>query len=93
MEFEWDSTKAASNLAKHSVSFELACEVWSDPLHVIVPDRVVDGEQRWHAVGLVGAIVLLVVVHAYPDEADEAKVRIIGARRATKHERARYEED
>ena len=93
MDFQWDSRKAASNLAKHGVSFELACEVWDDPLHVIVPDRVVDGEQRWHAIGMVGAVVLLVVVHAYPDEAHESKVRIIGARRATRQERKRYEEE
>ncbi|WP_426283641.1 BrnT family toxin [Sphingomonas sp. NFX23] len=37
--------KAASNLAKHGVSFELAREVWSDPLYVVLPDRMEGGEQ------------------------------------------------
>ena len=93
MAFEWDREKAASNLVKHGVSFELAREVWSDPLHVIVPDRVTDGERRYHAIGMVGHVVLLVVVHMYPDGEDADRVRIIGARRATRQERRRYEED
>lgn len=75
------------------MAFELATEVWDDPLGVIIPDRVVDGEQRWHAIGMVGPVTVLIVVHSYPHESDEEAVRIIGARRATKHERRRYEEN
>ena len=91
MRFEWNPEKARINLAKHDVSFELASRVWDDPLHIIVPDRNVGGEQRWHAIGIVGSVTLLVVVHTYP-EGDEAYVaRIIGARKATSHERRRYE--
>ena len=93
MRFEWDEIKAASNLAKHGVSFELAQAVWDDPLHAILPDRVVDDEQRWHAVGLVGALMVLVVVHMHPDPDSEERIRIIGARKATLHERKRYEQD
>lgn len=93
MAFEWDDRKAASNLAKHGVSFELAREVWNDPLHVILPDRVENGEQRWHALGLAGSVVVLVAVHSYPDPGDEDRVRIISARKATKQERHRYEQE
>ena len=67
MIFEWDDGTAASNLAKHGVSFELARKVWSDPLYLILPDRVEGGEQRWHAIGMVGAVVVLVVVHNHPN--------------------------
>jgi len=91
--FEFDPAKAAANVAKHGVSFALAQAVWDDPLHVIVPDRVADGEHRYHAIGMVGHVVLLVVVHMYPDGEDVDRVRIIGARRATRRERRRYEED
>ena len=91
--FEWDAIKAATNLVKHGVAFELAQEVWDDPLHVILPDRVIDGEQRWHAIGVVGLVTVLVAVHTYPLLEDESHIRIIGARRATAHERKRYEED
>lgn len=91
MRFEWDSEKARVNLAKHDVSFELAIRVWDDPLHVILPDRVVDGEQRWHAIGVVGSVTLLVAVHTYPEGEEADVARIIGARKATSHERRRYE--
>ncbi len=93
MRFEWDSAKARSNLVKHGVSFDVAMAVWDDPLHVIVPDRIEAGEQRSHAVGMVGAVAVLVVVHTYPDADDDCIIRIIGARRATIHERRRYEQD
>lgn len=92
MRFEWDPEKARRNLAKHGVSFELARRVWEDPLHVVVPDRIEAGERRWHAIGLVGAAVVL-VVHSYPDPEDEGRVRIIGARKATPTERRRYEQE
>ncbi|WP_274630273.1 BrnT family toxin [Arvimicrobium flavum] len=87
------SEKARRNLAKHGVAFEDAQAVWDDPLRVIVPDRFNDGEQRWHAIGVVGPVVVLVVVHIYPDGDDEELVRIIGARKATSHERRRYEQE
>jgi uncharacterized DUF497 family protein len=92
MQFEWDPEKARRNLAKHGVSFELAQRVWEDPLHIVVADRIEAGEQRWHAVGLVGSVVVL-VVHSHPDREDEERVRIIGARKATPGERKRYEQE
>jgi uncharacterized DUF497 family protein len=92
MLFEWDLAKARTNLLKHGVSFDLAKRVWDDPLHVVVPDRFEDAQQRWHAIGMIGAITLLVVVHVYPGVADDGRIRIIGARK-TPHERRRYEEE
>ena len=93
MRFEWDPRKATVNIAKHSVSFTLAEEVWNDPLHMVLPERVVDGEERWQAIGVVNGMTLLIVVHTYRDSGGEEVIRIIGARRATKHERRTYEED
>lgn len=91
--FEWDDEKARRNIAKHGVSFQLASRVWDDPMHVIVPDRVEEGEERWHAIGMVGPIVILLVVHVYRNEGDGERIRIVGARKATKAERKRYEEE
>jgi len=34
---------------------------------VVLPDRIEDGEQRWHAIGIVSPIALLHIVHANPD--------------------------
>jgi len=93
VQFEWDDAKAQTNLAKHGVGFKLAEAAWDDPFHIILPDRFEDGEQRWHIIGMVGAVTLLLVVHTYPDPGDEGRVRIIGARKATPHERRSYEQE
>ena len=55
-------------------------------------ERVVDGEERWLAVGKVLELHVLVVVHTYRNREDQEVVRIISARRATSHERRLYEE-
>ena len=88
MNFSWDERKAASNLRKHGVSFDEAATVFADPLALHIEDTV-DPRRTL----LLGASVrnrLLLVVHA---ELDESTIRIISARRATLHERRRYEEE
>ncbi|RZI55103.1 MAG: BrnT family toxin [Zymomonas sp.] len=92
MQFAWDPGKAQSNLSKHQVSFALAERVFDDPLHIVAFDRVVDGEERWHALGVVGSLLVLLVVHTYPDGDDGSSIRIIGARKATPQERRMYEQ-
>jgi hypothetical protein len=90
--FEWDATKARANLHKHGVDFEDAMLVWADPMHLVRVDRVEDGEERWHALGMAEGVVLILVVHTYPAVDDDDRVRIISARRATKAERRAYED-
>jgi uncharacterized DUF497 family protein len=92
LRWTWDPEKARTNVAKHGVRFELAQRVWDDPLHMIIPDRIEDGEERWRAIGMVGPVAVLVVVHAYRGDDGEV-IRIIGARKATPHERRRYEQE
>ena len=95
--FEWDQRKSRLNLRKHGVGFEDAVQVFFDPLRVIALDRVVDGEERWHALGYFEGILLLLVVHTISEECDEGKyvevVRIISAREATPSERRAYEDE
>jgi uncharacterized protein len=91
MIFEWDDDKAARNIGKHGVAFELAQRVWDDPAHISVFDRHEGNEERWHAIGLVSGVVILTVVHAFPVVTDEDTIRIISARKATRDERRRYE--
>lgn len=52
MKFEWDEEKAATNKAKHGISFEEACTVFSDPLFIDFydPDHSED-EHRYILVG------------------------------------------
>ena len=92
MRFEWDPAKARSNLAKHGVAFEDAEFVWKDPLHTINFDRVENGEERWWAIGMVGAVAIVVVIHTDPDTDNDELVRIVSARRASRQERKIYEQ-
>ena len=94
MRIEWDPAKSESNKTKHGLAFERAQLVFDDPSCVTFPERVVDGEERWHAIGLIAGIVIIVVVHTHRVEEFEGKseevVRIISARRATRREREIY---
>jgi uncharacterized protein len=81
-----------SNLAKHGVGFDEAGRVFDDPGHVLLLDRVVEGEVRWHAIGFVRAT-LLTVIHNHPDPENDDRIRIISARRATGAERKLYDEE
>lgn len=96
--FEWDEAKNRSNQRKHDgVSFEDACEVFRDPLHLSTQDRIEGGEQRWQTLGAVQGFVILVVAHTVTEEDAEGGsvdvIRIISARRATPRERRRYEDE
>lgn len=50
MRLEWDAKKNRSNRAKHNVSFETAQLVFDDPWALSLPERVVEGENRWHTI-------------------------------------------
>ncbi|MFY9560207.1 MAG: BrnT family toxin [Terriglobales bacterium] len=97
MRFEWDEAKNLSNRRKHGVSFEEASQVFCDPLYVSVQDRVEGGELRWQTLGLVEDLLLLTVAHTVREERDDGAsvdvIRIISARRATRKERRRYEDE
>jgi uncharacterized DUF497 family protein len=85
---EWDPTKAASNLAKHGVSFEEASTVFYDPLALTIPDPEHSFEEdRFITLGLTVNDHLVVVVHT--DRA--GAIRLITAREATSRERRTYE--
>ena len=93
MQFVWDAAKNRANKIKHRVGFEVAKRVFDDPLHLSVPDRHEHGEERWQTIGLVESVVLLLVIHTYVEHDGEEIIRLISARKATRRERARYEED
>jgi len=93
MIIEWDQGKNMENKRKHGVSFETAQLVFDDPLSVSIQDRYEGAEERWRTMGLIGRAVVLVVAHTYTQKAGDERIRIISARKATKKERALYEED
>lgn len=86
IEFEWDRGKAAANLRKHSVSFELAARAFQDPLGVeLLDERENYDEERAILLGIVDGVVLLVV---FTPRAD--RIRLISARKANRHEQDHY---
>ena len=93
MRFEWDDEKNRINQRKHDgLAFETAALVFNDPHAVFRKDRIVTGEQRWHAIGSAAGAVLL-VVHVYRVENrndKEETIRIISAREANQRERRIY---
>src|ERR1019366_3051826 len=92
MRFEWDEEKNRRNLAKHRISFQTAKLVFEDPNVHIQEDRVVEGEERWKGLGLIGGILVVLVVHTRSEEGGEDVVRINSARMAARTERSAHDE-
>ena len=87
MRIEFDPAKDAANIAKHGVSLALGQDILMDPAHLILPTtRVEDGEQRFRAVGMVGAR-LWTAVHTYRGVA----VRFISVRKSNDGEQRFYD--
>ena len=87
--FEWDEKKAASNDAKHGISFEVAREVFDDPARIErADDRDASVEPRFNVTGQVKGRILIVT---YTPRG--AKIRLISARLADPRERRRYHEE
>ena len=84
--FVWNADKAQINWRKHSVRFEEAVTVFSDPLFVLI-DASRNDEARDAAIGFDAVGRLLYVVHI---EFEGEHIRIISARRAEPTEESAY---
>ena len=89
LHFEWNPEKAKANLQKHQVDFDEACNIFGDPQFITFLDEehFVD-EERFPTIGLSTQNRLLMVAHTERNE----NIRIISARKATKHEEKFYQE-
>lgn len=85
--FEWDEPKNEVNYHKHGVDFPTATEVFQDFFAVETMDErtTFHGEERYLITGMSGGSLLTVV---YTQRGDA--IRLISARRASKHERNDY---
>ena len=88
MDFEWDPVKARANLLKHGVDFAEAAIAVEDPCSRHIADPDAEGEERFIALGMDGLGRVLLTIYAFRNE----HIRVISARKASKDERARYEE-
>lgn len=86
--FTWDEEKARINPMNHDgITFPQAAEAFFDPFLMLV-DASRNSEARDAVIGLDSRWNLLYVVHI---EQEQACIRIISARKATRQERAEYE--
>lgn len=84
-QFEWDGAKAAINLRKHGVSFELASSIFSDPQILTIADTThSESEERWFSIGFANNGVPMSVSYLWMDAGScLIKIRLISARQAT----------
>ncbi|MDH5670350.1 MAG: BrnT family toxin [Nitrospira sp.] len=89
--FVWDDNKAATNQRKHGVSFEEAKSAFADEYARLItdPDHSMD-EERFVLLGLSSELRVLVVCHCYRQ--NDHEIRIISARKASRHEQKQYRE-
>jgi uncharacterized DUF497 family protein len=92
VEFEWDSRKATSNVAKHGVAFEEAITAFDDPFALTAPDLAhsTSREERTWLIGKADSGNVVVVIFTIR-RLGEVR-RLISARHASRTERRRYEE-
>jgi hypothetical protein len=89
LSFEWDPRKAASNAAKHGVTFEEAKSVFYDEDALVIPDPDHSKEEeRFIIMGESGELRILVVIHCLRKTG--TSIRIISARRAGTKEQKPY---
>jgi uncharacterized DUF497 family protein len=97
MRFEWDPVKAAINLRKHGISFDVAIRVFADPFALTDQGRIEGGKQRWQTLGIVEGQLLVLVAHTVRDDDEDGQlieiIRIVSARAADRKERRRYEQE
>jgi len=86
VKFEWDPQKAKSNLRKHGVDFADCVSVLFDDHAITIKDDSSE-EERFFTIGADALGRILVVVYTWRGE----RIRMISARKATKHERKSYE--
>ena len=93
-QFEWDEIKAAANVRKHGVSFELASTLFNDPRLLTAADlEHSESEERWFSIDWAANDAMLSIAYLWL-ESDPAtmKIRLISAREATWTEIRHYEE-
>ncbi len=92
MRFEWDGDKNRLNIAKHGLDLAGARELFSGraPFLAGLDARSDRGEERWKGIGVLRGNTVVVAIFT---ERGGDVIRVISLRRASNHERKRYEEE
>jgi len=91
--FEWSDDKAANNRRKHGIAFRDATQVFNDPFAIAGEDHIESGERRWQIIGMMERVIVVLVAYTIEEVGQDEVIRLISARRATRKERIRYEQN
>ena len=88
MRFERDEEKNRINIRKHGLSLADGWKMFNAPMLTRLDDREEYGEERWIAIGLLDACVVVMIY----TERGQDSIRIISLRKAKTYERKQYEQ-
>jgi uncharacterized DUF497 family protein len=88
VDFEWNEQKNRENIRKHLFDFADAWEVFEAPMLAAPDTRKEYSEDRWIGIGFLREHIVVIVF----TERDNQTIRIISLRKASKHERIKFEE-
>lgn len=89
MKYEWDEAKNRLNIRNHGIDFIDVPSMFQHPMVMFLDQRKDYGEDRWIGIGILKTILAVVV---FTEPANET-IRIISARKATKHEEQIYRDE
>ena len=89
MRFEWDEGKNHANIRKRRIDFADVPSMFDGPMVVRLDARRDYGEDRMMGIGWLRESIAVVV---FVEKGNDA-IRIISARKATRHERERFREE
>jgi uncharacterized protein len=89
MKYEWDEGKNRLNIRKHGIDFMDVPSMFQHPMMMFLDQRKDYGEDRWIGIGILKTILAVVVF----TEPNDETIRIISARKATKHEEQIYRDE
>jgi uncharacterized DUF497 family protein len=87
--FEWDDDKNHENIRKHGFDFGDAWEIFQAPFVIDLDLRTDYGEDRWIVIGLLGNRTVVVTFTLRGTQT----IRIVSLRKASRHEREKFEEE
>lgn len=85
MHFEWNEAKRLGNIRKHGIDFVDCPAIFAGPTVTTLDDRIDYGEARYMTLGLLSRQIVAI---AHTETTDH--IRIISARKATRHEQTYF---
>jgi uncharacterized DUF497 family protein len=89
MKFTWDEGKNRINRQAHGIDFADVPVIFEYPMVTFLDQRKLYGEDRWVGIGWLGDVLSVVV---FTEPAPDI-IRIISARKASRHEQNIYTEE